>query len=38
MSMGFPRASGIEMWALQFTLLCLTKRPYRTEKGIRSYW
>ena len=31
--MGFPRASGIEMWALQFTLLCLTKRPNRTEKA-----
>lgn len=31
--MGYPRASSIEMWALQFTLLCLIERPNRTEKA-----
>ena len=36
MSMGFPRASGIEMWALQFTLLCLIERPNRTEKAKKG--
>lgn len=34
--MGYPRASGIEMWALQFTLLSLTKRPNGTEKAIKE--